>query len=308
MRANERDRDRGTPGRESQKVRLFSEYVDRLMEERGEVPKELGGMMTVAAWLAERGKEPQPPFRRRLEGSLRQQWTARHGAPCAPRRRWLHDVWPWPRLASAGPRWRAALAGTLLSLILAVGLLLGNTDVRAQIRQWLEWTGIHEVQGTPDWKVEFTQMPGPGSLSEAQAQVDFRILQPTRLPSGYSLAGAGVHHLHDEFAIGPTVALHYYGEGGGGPRSSIYVQEFRARHEVHEVVKRGYSRNVTVNGRQAIYIDGRWEHGQDGTPREWKTGDTDRLLFEVGDVVVWMQARRPPLGLDRLIQIAESFQ
>jgi hypothetical protein len=265
-------------------------------------------MMTVAAWLAERGEEPEPPFRRRLEDSLRQQWTARHGAPRAPRRRWLDEVWPWPRLTSAGPRWGAALAGALLSLILAVGLLLGNTDVRAQIRQWLEWTGIHEVQGTPDWKVEFTQMPGPGSLSEAQAQVDFRILQPTYLPPGYSFAGAEIHHLHDEFAIGPTVTLRYYRETGGGPSSSIYVQEFQARHKVHEAVKPGYSQDVTVNGRQAIYIDGRWEHAQDGTPREWKPGDTDRLLFEVGDVVVWMQARRPPLGPDRLIQIAESFQ
>lgn len=287
---------------EKQRAKAFSATVDKMLE--GEslgyegTNGETGELLALARCLAENRYIPsRPSFQDDLERSLLRQLKQQEEKHMTDKIKAL--------LAPRRLGWRAVLIGGLLILMLGTGILLAHPTVRAQISELLRWTGVHEVQGTPTWKVEVTHLPGPGPLDEVQAQATFRILQPTYLPEGYRFAGANVHHIHDAFTIGPTVALHYYNHETGG---SIYIQEFKARFKVDEAVKPGYSQEVTVNGRQAIYINGRWEHDREGRPKRWKTGDTDRLLFEVGDVVIWMQAEHPPLGPEELIKIAESFQ
>ena len=286
---------------EKQRAQAFSTVVDKML--KGEpvddegMNGEIGELLALAQCLAENRYVPRrPSFQQDLEQSLLNRLKQRKERGITDRIKTL--LIPY-RLG-----WRPILSNGLLLLMLGIAILLLNPTVRAQISELLRWTGVHELQEIPIVKVEITELPTPGPLDAAQAQASFRILQPTYLPEGYTFGGVTTHRIHD-FAIGPTVVLYYFNARTGG---SITISEFKARRKMDEAIKAGYSQEVTVNGRQAIYVNGEWEFDWGGLIKKWRIGRSDRLLFEIGDIVIWMRAERPPLGVEELVRIAESFQ
>jgi hypothetical protein len=272
MRADERDRDRETPGRENEKVKVFSEYVDRLMEERGEIPAELGGMMTVAAWLTERGEEPEPPFAHRLEDSLHQQWTAQHGAPRAPRRGW----WPWPRFGRA--RWRA-LAAALAALLLLGSVSLLSPRMRSVVARTvedgieivLERASVREMKPQRQWELPPSQIPTYASVREAQERVDFHIREPAYLPPSPSPGRLRLEGV--QVADGSAVLVGYRREREGQGIELLYISQSPVMEgEDVSIGCVGKIQEIDLRGHRAVWCRDRRRRNS----LFWQDGD---LLF-----------------------------
>ena len=287
--------------KESDKARIFSEYVDKMIEGHGEVPEELGEMMAIAAWLMERQDGPSPTFRSRLEVKLRQQWAVVHRKP-SRRWPWLPPLWPEraaiKRWVLGGALMRAALVTTAIAFILGGSILALSPNARAMVADVvqplgtklmtiLELTGVrgakkilvHELNGYKSRHV---------SLAEAQAQVDFEILLPSYLPPDLKLEGVQVFDSY--------VSLLYY-----PPKISLTTGYKYLNIRQYRVGERGTERlgvltgggeEITVAGMPALLMEDFIETGM------------CRLIWERGDLVFDILGALPKT---EMLKVAESM-
>lgn len=292
---------------EDRRAAAFASVVDRLLsgqgaEARPEAP-ELQAVVDLAACLATTQFTPsQPSFQQELEQRLVRQWALQRGR--VDRKHRIHPSFPSLRL-----QWKPVLVASLLALVLGVGAMLASPSLRAQVQQLL-WSSVREASEAPAGQAKISMLPGTVPIRKAQRRAEFRILRPGYVPGGFELEGAIVYdrqHTLGEDGLpvlltdGPTILLVYQSSAGG-----LIVEQYRPFSRIAESVHSGASQEVMVNGQQAIYVLGHWETDREG----WFTGwaeDSDRLLFEVGEVAVRLQAW-PPLGPDELAKIAASLK
>jgi hypothetical protein len=290
---------------EREEVTAFCAAVDHILNGE-EVPRDsqplsrMADLRVLAECLATTHYRPsEATFQHQLETSILQHVAQRRG-----KSRWASVT----RLLVAAMRLhlRPVLTGSLLVLLVAGVVLLSlNPAVRAQIEDVLRWTAVHEISDLPqpfylDDESPLTELPSPVPLFIAKIRANFSVKQPDYVPSGYHFDGAMVLAIHD-YADGPTILLYY-----GGSKGGFVIEEFKPSHSVREAVATDSSSRLEVNGRSALYIDGRWRIDEEGVYQGWVSGDYDRLLYEMDDIAFWIHAS-PPLGPEELARIAGSL-
>jgi hypothetical protein len=221
-------------------------------------------------------------------------FAGRVGANLPPRARRATRLAHVPRLA-----WVAAA----LLVIVVSGSVVAQPDAWASFGLFLRRVVLHETTSTePQRTLPTCRL----TLGQAQSLVPWHILQPSDLPDGFHLVAVEADELH-EFAVGPTIVLHYQPAGGTASRELSLV-ELQTASEVSEPVAAGAARQVPIgrDGRTGLLIDGQWieRNGQ----QTWEPGTLLRLIVEYGDVVVQLQVDpRAGWDADQLSQIAASL-
>lgn len=192
----------------------------------------------------------------------------------------------------------ARLAPALAAALVAFAMLVGP-DAMADAGLWLRSVLLRET-APPARPTALMPLRSMG-FAEAQTLVPWRILRPTYLPEGYTLAAVYVGHVHT-FADGPTVILDY-----ARGDSHLYVLQVRANAPAVEDVAPGAARTVRTSGSTALVIDGRWIE-RDGA-RAWESGTMLRVIVQRGELVIQVQAdRREGWGYRQLVELAESMR
>ncbi len=270
--------------KEQDKARLFSEAVDRMLEGHREIPEELGEMMSIAVWLMERGEEPMPPFRRRLEDALRERWITRQGAFPAPRKGW----WPWPSLQlysrqalsdlKGVKRW--ALAAVLTVFLIGSVLLIppqvrgvAARSLEAGMEILLQRVSVREVKPQRRWELPPSQVPTYTTVAEAQQHVDFPIREPAYLPPGFRLEGVQV-------ANPSSASLGYRRETEVRGIELIYLLQSSLAGKTDRYAEYpGEIRQIELQGRRAV-----WGANKRGM---------DVLIWEDGDMLFVLHSTLP---------------
>lgn len=310
--------------KESDKARIFSEYVDQMIEGHGEVPEELGEMMTIAAWLMERRDGPSPTFRSRLEVKLRQQWAVAHRKP-SRRWPWLPPLWP-ERVALR--RW--VLGGALTGIILVSIILLAFPPARSWAREmangvlryfvvtdqptWAEQKWVEFVSGKFDEGAQYVpeDWPRNWTLAQAQAVIDFPLRLPSYLPPAYHRDSIVPFPLPpgeetEEHTYRGITVLYSDGSIDG----TIYLREGRITEPAHFPVGQAEVEEVTVKGNPALWIKrATLALGKVSFPPRQITRSIERmnvLLWEEGDLYFQLSTTDLDLPLEEMLSIAESI-
>lgn len=201
-------------------------------------------------------------------------------------------------------RWRTpALAGALAVLLVAAGVAI--PPVRAGIGAFLETVSLRETSNPPpERRLGDTRVI---ALEEARRRVPWEIQTPGWLPEGYGLAGVVAEEVYT-FADGASVTLYYTGgDGADAPQIRILETRVKPGERADLPIEQGTYSPVSVNGRNAILVDGEWQQRDGGM--QWVRGTLLRLIVEDGSLLISLEAD-PREGWDAagLIRVAESLR
>jgi hypothetical protein len=154
------------------------------------------------------------------------------------------------------------------------------------------------------------------SLEAAQAQVDFKIRVPSKLPNGYKFMGiAPKPELSATLPdVGlqapanlpaqkpPQAAILVFANSAGDVMmlSEMHVSD-PAALDMPFPVGKGSVQDVTINGQAAQYIEGIW------TPTGWDSNGNHQLHWQTAENIMFDLVSRT-LGLSDLMPVAESIK
>jgi hypothetical protein len=242
-------------------------------------------------------------LRLRLAASLRRRSYRREGYPIIT----AVGQWGWQRAAAA--------AAVIALLLAAVGPLPATGLAHHPIGNFFNFVsqrvGVEEVDGPPPTQVPTWYPKQAITAQEAQGLLGLPVSEPSYLPNGFARASSL-----------------YYSESYSSPEQGMFVLTYTlsgvdpAAVPIDEpilmvyqeqatgdsvAVQTGQAEDVTLAANvPATYAYGVWSPDVDGS-LQWTDTDTERLIFEDGEVRTIIVYRNVENAKDELVRIAESM-
>ncbi len=242
-------------------------------------------------------------LRLRLAASLRRRSYRQEGLPIIT----AVGQWGWQRAAAA--------AAVIALLLAAVGPLPATGLAHHPISNFFNFVsqrvGVEEVDGPPPTQVPTFYPEQSISPQEAQDLLGVPVSEPSYLPEGFALASS---LYYSESYTSPEQGMFtlVYTSNGVDPAAVpveepvLMIYQEQATNDT-VAVQTGQAEDVILAGSvPATYAYGTWSPDTDGT-LHWTDTDTQRLIFENGEVRTVIVYRNVENAKDELVRVAESM-
>jgi len=197
-----------------------------------------------------------------------------------------------------------------LVIVAFIGGLAAVLPIRAAIDDILRHYHLIEMSQTlprstpPAWiKIEPAEVI---SLEEAQARMDFNILLPSYLPSGFKLARVIEQkppiiidpEIMEKSKVTSWINLQYTNE-----KEFFTIWEVKAVEPLDTIIGEGSSQQIFIKGEPGIWVKGVFMPNEDHS--EWVQDDINTVLWEDGDIALGICGSLP---IEELIRVAESMR
>lgn len=266
-------------------------YIQTLLDEEAQAPLARSDVRRMTYTIKRRLGLPQKPL-------LTRQW-----APTA----WMRDISAEGVGAAARRAGRPVMTLVGLLIFFMLGSMLFATPSFAQgLRLIFGDTGAQQVAHYPGNVLPEKHVDGAAAQSETMPLFWMSAISGDYLYQGMRTLP------QEQYSRGPIIDLQYVltqrtaQQTGSG---ILDIREFQISNSLSAVlqsVQEGSTSKVTVNGLNAVYVDGMWV-ATPGQRAIWQSGTRSMLIFERDGVIFWIVGdQRDGLGEAQLVQFASQ--
>lgn len=267
-------------------------YIQTLLDEESQAPLRRSDVRRMTYTIKRRLGLPQQPL-------FTRQW-----APGA----WMPEIKAESVAAAARRAGRPAMALVGLLIFCMLGSILMATPSFAQgLRLIFGNTGAQQVAHYPGNVVPEKHVDAAAAQTEPMPMFWMGAISGNYFYQGMRMLP------QEQYSRGPIVDLQYVLSQRDAQQTGsgiLDIREFQISNSLSAVlqsVQEGSTSLVTVNGLNAVYVDGMWVMTQ-GQRTIWQSGTRSMLIFEQNGVIFWIVGdQRDGLGEAQLVQFASQM-